>query len=122
MLAPRGRRASRHPGGRRAPGPVAASPLLGLVALRLSAGLDVQWQHDRTHFWIVLGAALVSAVTAYGTGAAAGRRGDVRVMYVSIAFLSAAGFLGLHALATPHMILDTASAGFNSSTPVGIAV
>jgi hypothetical protein len=43
-------------------------------------------------------------------------------MYVSIAFLSAAGFLGLHALATPHMILDTASAGFNSSTPVGIAV
>ena len=99
-----------------------ALPLLGLVALRLSADLDVQWQHDRTHFWIVLGAALVSAVTAYGTGAAAVRRGDVRVMYVSIAFLSAAGFLGLHALATPHMILDTASAGFNSSTPVGIAV
>ena len=99
-----------------------ALPLLGLVALRLSADLDVQWQHDRTHFWIVLGAALVSAVTAYGTGAAAVRRGDVRVMYVSIDFLSAAGFLGLHALATPHMILDTASAGFNSSTPVGIAV
>ncbi|MBC9820248.1 adenylate/guanylate cyclase domain-containing protein [Terrabacter sp. MAHUQ-38] len=99
-----------------------ALPLLGLVLLRLSGQLDRQWQHESTHFWIVLGAALLSAVTAYGTGAAAVRRGDVRVMYVSLAFLSSAGFLGLHALATPRMLLETASAGFNVSTPVGIAI
>lgn len=99
-----------------------ALPLLGLVVLRLSEPLDRQWQHDPTHFWIVLGAALLSALTAYGTGAAAVRRGDVRVMYVSLAFLSASGFLGLHALATPHMLLETATAGFNISTPVGIAI
>ena len=67
-----------------------ALPLLGLVVLRLSGQLDRLWQHESTHFWIVLGAALLSAVTAYGTGAAAVRRGDVRVMYVSQAFLSAA--------------------------------
>jgi class 3 adenylate cyclase len=97
-------------------------PLLGLVVLRLSGQLDRQWQHNTTHFWIVFGAALLSAITAYGTGAAAVRRGDVRVMYVSLAFLSAAGFLGLHALATPTMLLESASAGFNISTPVGIAV
>jgi len=99
-----------------------ALPLVGLVMLRLSSGLDRQWQHETTHFWIVFGAALLSAVTAYGTGAAAVRRGDVRVMYVSLAFLSAAGFLGLHALATPHVLLDSPSAGFNVSTPVGIGI
>ncbi len=97
-------------------------PLVGLGVLRASGGLDHQWQHDSTHFWLVLGAAVLSAVTAYGTGAAAVRRGDVRVMYVSLAFLSSAGFLGLHALATPHMLLDAASAGFNLATPVGIAL
>ncbi|NUO92628.1 MAG: adenylate/guanylate cyclase domain-containing protein, partial [Dermatophilaceae bacterium] len=97
-------------------------PLVGLAVLRASGRLDHQWRHDSTHFWLVLGAALLSAVTAYGTGAAAVRRGDVRVMYVSLAFLSSAGFLGLHALATPHMLLETASAGFNVATPVGIAI
>ncbi|GAB3887156.1 adenylate/guanylate cyclase domain-containing protein [Terrabacter terrigena] len=101
---------------------VLALPLVGLGVLRVSDGLDHQWQHDSTHFWLVLGAALLSAVTAYGTGAAAVRRGDVRVMYVSLAFLSSAGFLGLHALATPHMLLETPSAGFNVATPVGIAI
>jgi len=99
-----------------------ALPLAGFVVLRVSGGLDRQWQHDTTHFWIVFGAALLSAVTAYGTGAAAVRRGDVRVMYVSLAFLSAAGFLGLHALATPHVLLDSPSVGFNVSTPTGIAL
>ena len=99
-----------------------AVPLVGLGVLRLSEPLDRHWQHDSTHFWLVLGAALLSAVTAYGTGAAAVRRGDVRVMYVSLAFLASAGFLGLHALATPHMLLATPSAGFNVSTPVGIAI
>ena len=101
---------------------VLALPLLGLGVLRVSDRLDHQWQHESTHFWLVLGAAVLSAMTAYGTGAAAVRRGDVRVMYVSLAFLSSAGFLALHALATPRMLLDSASAGFNVATPVGIAL
>jgi adenylate cyclase len=101
---------------------VLALPILLVVLLRVDPTLDHKWQNDTTHFWIVFGTALLSAVTAYGTGVAAVRRGDVRVMYVSLAFLSAAGFLGLHALATPHMVLETASAGFNVSTPFGIAI
>lgn len=101
---------------------VLAIPLGGLALLRTGSHLDQKWQHDTTHFWIVFVAALLSAITAYGTGTAAVRRGDVRVMYVSLAFLSSAGFLGLHALATPHMLLPAAAAGFNISTPVGIAI
>ncbi|GAB3052701.1 hypothetical protein GCM10027053_11010 [Intrasporangium mesophilum] len=101
---------------------VLAIPLGGLALLRFGSHYDQKFQHDTTHFWIVFLAALLSAITAYGTGTAAVRRGDVRVMYVSLAFLSSAGFLGLHALATPHMLLPAAAAGFNISTPVGIAI
>ncbi len=53
------------------------------------------------------------------TGSAAERRGDARVLLVSLAFLSAAGFLGLHALATPGVLLATPNAGFVVATPVG---
>jgi len=44
------------------------------------------------------------------------------VLFVSLAFLSAAGFLGLHALATPKVLLDTPNAGFTLATPVGVAL
>jgi adenylate cyclase len=64
----------------------------------------------------------LSAALAYGTGAAAIRRGDARVLLVSLGFLSAAGFLGLHALATPQVLLATPNAGFVVATPVGIAL
>ncbi|MDV3220829.1 adenylate/guanylate cyclase domain-containing protein [Intrasporangium sp.] len=103
-------------------GLVLAIPVVGLIVLRTNPELDATYQHDPTHFWLVLAAAVLSAVTAYGTGTAAARRGDVRVMYLSLAFLSSAGFLGLHALATPHVLLPSASAGFNISTPVGMVI
>jgi class 3 adenylate cyclase len=99
-----------------------AIPLAGLILLRSRPALDSKIEHDPAHFWIVLAAAVLSAITAYGTGSAAARRGDVRVMYLSLTFLSASGFLALHALATPHVLLPAASAGFNISTPVGIII
>src|SRR3954453_1164751 len=55
-------------------------------------------------------------------GAAAVQRGDARVLFVSLAFLSSAGFLGLHALATPGVLLDQPNPGFVVATPVGIAL
>ncbi len=103
-------------------GVVLVLPLAGLALLRARPPLDGMWQHDPSHFWIVFGAALLSAITAYGTGSAASQRGDARVMFVSLAFLSAAGFLALHALATPHVLLSSPGVGFNVSTPVGIAL
>jgi adenylate cyclase len=97
-------------------------PLAGLLLLIRVPQLDVHWEHHPAHFWLVLGTAGVSAALAYATGAAALRRGDARVLLVSLAFLSAAGFLGLHALATPKVLLDTPNAGFVVATPVGIAL
>jgi class 3 adenylate cyclase len=99
-----------------------AIPLLGLALLQARPSWNATWEHHPTHFWLVLVAALLSAVTAYGTGQAASRRGDARVLLVSLAFLSAASFLGLHALATPGVLLQTANPGFNLATPVGIAI
>jgi adenylate cyclase len=59
---------------------------------------------------------------AYATGEAAGRRGDARLLYVSLAFLSSAGFLALHALATPGVLLAKSNTGFLIATPVGVAI
>ena len=97
-------------------------PLAGLVLLLRRPSLDVVWEHHPSHFWIVLTAAVLSSVIAYGTGAAAIARGDARVLLVSLAFLSAAGFLGLHALATPGVVLDRPNAGFVLAIPVGLAI
>jgi class 3 adenylate cyclase len=97
-------------------------PLAGLVLLLRRPQLDVHLEHHPVHFWLVLLTAALSAVLAYATGAAAVRRGDARVLFVSLAFLSSAGFLGLHALATPQILLDTPNAGFTLATPVGVAL
>ncbi|MER7250346.1 adenylate/guanylate cyclase domain-containing protein [Kribbella sp. NPDC000426] len=97
-------------------------PLAGLVLLLRQPKLDLHWEHHPTHFWLVLLTAALSAGLAYLTGATALRRGDARVLFVSLAFLSAAGFLGLHALATPKVLLDTPNAGFTLATPVGVAL
>jgi adenylate cyclase len=97
-------------------------PLAGLVLLIRRPSLDVHWEAHPTHFWLVLMTAALSAVLAYATGTAAVRRGDARVLLVSLAFLSSAGFLALHALATPGVLLTTPNTGFVVATPVGIAV
>jgi len=97
-------------------------PLAGLALLLRRPQLDLHWEHHPSHFWLVLVTAALSAVLAYATGTAALRRGDARVLLVSLGFLAAAGFLGLHALATPGVLLAAPNAGFVIATPVGIAI
>jgi class 3 adenylate cyclase len=101
---------------------VLALPLLGLFLLLRQPQLDIRWEHHPAHFWLVLITAFLSAVLAYATGEAAGRRGDARLLYVSLAFLSSAGFLALHALATPGVLLGKSNTGFLIATPVGVAI
>jgi adenylate cyclase len=97
-----------------------ALPLLGLVLLLAAPDADVQWEHHPSHFWLVLAAALTSAALAFSTSAVALRRSDARLYLVSLAFLSAAGFLGLHALSTPGVLLDAPNQGFAVATPIGL--
>ena len=97
-------------------------PMGAFLLLIRRPELDLTWEHHPLHFWLVLATATLSAVLAYATGAAAERRGDARVLLVSLGFLAAAGFLGLHALATPGVLLDHPNTGFVVATPVGIAI
>ena len=97
-------------------------PLGGLGLFLAEPSLDVQWEHHPAHFWLVLGGAVLNAALAYATSAAAHRRNDARVFLVSLAFLAAAGFLALHALATPGVLLEAKNAGFAMATPVGLVV
>lgn len=99
-----------------------ALPILGLVLLIAQPRLDVRWEHHPAHFWLVLIAAALSVALAYATGSAARRRKDARVFLVSLSFLAAAGFLGLHALATPGVLLEGQNAGFTLATPIGLLV
>ena len=101
---------------------VLAVPLLGLFLLLWQPKLDLRWEHHPAHFWLVLITAVLSAILAYATGEAAVRRGDARLLYVSLAFLSSAGFLALHALATPGVLLAKSNTGFLVATPVGVAL
>ena len=71
-----------------------ALPLAGLALLLAAPGLDGRWEHHPSHFWLVLAAAVTNVVLAVVTGDAARRRADARLFLVSLAFLSAAGFLG----------------------------
>lgn len=97
-------------------------PLAGLALLLAQPQVDLQWEHHPSHFWLVLLTAAVSMVLAYVTNVAAGRHRDARLLLVSLAFLASAGFLGLHALATPGILLDSSNTGFAIATPIGLVI
>jgi adenylate cyclase len=97
-------------------------PLVGLALLLVRPELDLEWEHHPSHFWLVLLTAAVSVALAYVTNVAAGRYKDARLVLISFAFLSAAGFLGLHALATPGVLVEKPNAGFSIATPVGLGL
>ena len=92
-----------------------------LVLVLAHPAVDETWENHPAHFWLVLGAAAINVALGYAVGVAARRRRDARLLLVSLAFVSAAGFLGLHALATPGVLIGK-NAGFELATPVGLAV
>ncbi len=98
------------------------APLAGLAILIFQPKFDIAWEHHPAHFWLVVSVGAINAVLAYATGTAARLRSDARLLLVSLAFLAAAGFLALHALATPGVLLATPNPGFTLATPVGLFV
>ncbi|MGH2996037.1 MAG: adenylate/guanylate cyclase domain-containing protein [Gaiellaceae bacterium] len=97
-----------------------ALPLAGLVLLLAVPELDVQWEHHPGHFWLVIATGMVSLWLGFLLAEAAARRGDARVLLVSCAFLASSGFLVLHALATPGVLLSGKNAGFQIASPIGL--
>jgi adenylate cyclase len=103
-------------------GALVSLPLAGLAVVLAEPSADVHWEHHPSHFWLVLSTSVASAILAYATGDVAARRRDGRLFLVSLGFLAAAGFLGLHALATPGVLLAGPNGGFVLATPVGLLV
>jgi adenylate cyclase len=97
-------------------------PLAGLGLLLAAPELDVEWEHHPAHFWLILGTASVNVALGLLAGEAARRLDDIRLFLVSMAFLVSAAFLGLHALATPGVLLDSPNTGFVVATPVGLLI
>jgi adenylate cyclase len=96
-------------------------PVALLVLFRAAPDVDERWESHPAHFWLVLAAALVSLGLGYAVSTAARNRRDARLFLISLAFMASAGFLGLHALATPGVLLGK-NAGFELATPVGLAL
>jgi class 3 adenylate cyclase len=101
-------------------GVAALLPLVGFVSLLLHARLDPNWTNHQVHFVLFLTVGAVSFVLAYAAGEAAERRGDARVLLISLAFLATGGFLGLHAVGTPMVLFQHDLAGFKVAIPVGL--
>jgi adenylate cyclase len=99
-----------------------AVPLAGLFLLLGNSDLDVAWERQPPHFWLVLICAVLSFLLGLLMAEAASRRGDARVLLVALAFLASSGFLALHALATPGVLLAGKNAGFQIASAIGLLV
>jgi class 3 adenylate cyclase len=97
-----------------------ALPLLGLWLFVARPATDLHWEHRPGHLGLVAGTAGVAVVLGLLVGAAARRRDDARLFLVALVFQVTAAFLGLHALATPGVLVDAPSLAFTAATPVGL--
>ena len=95
-------------------------PLVGLVSLLLREQLDPHFENPRAHFVIFGVVGAVAFALGYAAGEAANRRGDARVLLLSLAFMTTGGFMGLHALGTPGVLFSQSHAGFQIAIPVGL--
>ena len=98
-----------------------AAPAAVFVILLARPQADRVWENHPAHFWTVLTAAAASFAVGWAVSTAGRRRRDARLFLVSLACLASAGFLGLHALATPGVLLGK-NAGFELATPVGLVI
>jgi adenylate cyclase len=97
-------------------------PVAALWLLLARPQVDAFWQHQPSHFWLVLVVAAVNVALGAQMSVTARRHTDARLFLVSLAFLSSAGFFALHALATPGVLIAHANTGFDVAQPVGLAL
>jgi adenylate cyclase len=101
-------------------GVVLTLPVAGLALLLAVPSFDVMWEHHPSHFLLVLAVALINVALALIASEAAHQRADARLFLVSLALITSSGFLALHALATPGVLLDHPNSGFAIATPIGL--
>ena len=97
-------------------------PLVGFVSLLLRSQLDPQFHNHQAHFVIFGLVGGVAFALGYAAGEAANRRGDARVLLLSLAFMATGGFMGLHAFGTAGVLFSESRAGFQIAIPVGLLV
>src|SRR6186997_3071111 len=97
-----------------------ALPLIGLVSLLLRSQLDPHFENYRVHFVLFGVVGTIAFVLGFAAGEAAKRRGDARVLLLSLAFMATGGFMGLHALGTPGVLFTKEYSGFHVAIPVGL--
>jgi adenylate cyclase len=95
-------------------------PLVGLISLLLRSQLDPHFENYRAHFVIFGIAGGLAFILGYGAGEAANRRGDARVLLLSLAFMATGGFMALHAFGTTGVLFSSPHAGFQVAIPVGL--
>ena len=95
---------------------------MGLVSLLLRSQLDPHIENYRLHFVVFGLVGGLAFVLGYAAGVAANRRGDARVLLLSLAFMAMGGFLGLHAIGTAGVLFTKEYAGFAVAIPVGLLV
>jgi class 3 adenylate cyclase len=97
-------------------------PLVGLVSLLLRRRLDPSWHGSRLHFVLFLAVGGGAFALAYVAGQAADRRGDARVFLLSLGFLVTGGFLAVHAIGTPGVLIGSELTGFKVAIPIGLLI
>jgi adenylate cyclase len=97
-------------------------PLVGFVSLLLRSQLDPHLHNHQAHFVIFGAVGGVAFGLGYAAGEAANRRGDARVLLLSLAFMATGGFMGLHAFGTAGVLFSESRAGFQIAIPVGLLV
>ena len=99
-----------------------ALPLVGFVSLLLREQIDPQLHNHQAHFLIFGLAGGLAFTLGYAAGEAANRRGDARILLLSLAFMATGGFMGLHAFGTTGVLFSESRAGFQVAIPVGLLV
>ncbi|HEY7398867.1 MAG TPA: adenylate/guanylate cyclase domain-containing protein [Gaiellaceae bacterium] len=100
----------------------AALPLVGLASLLLRSQLDPHFENYKAHFVIFGLVGALAFALGYGAGEAANRRGDARVLLLSLAFMATGGFLGLHAIGTTGVLFTKEHGGFMVAITAGLLV
>jgi adenylate cyclase len=95
-------------------------PLAGLIVLLAKPSLEFVWENHPAHFWLVVLVGVLSFALGFLLAEAAARRADARLLLIGMAFLATSGYLVLHALATPGVLLSGKNAGFQIASAIGL--